>query len=129
MGDECLIAPLGLFTPELLGVTGPKSVVTQKRSIGDPHDPHDADYLRETSRRGAKEVLEGSFTESIVGVSGGGEDDIVVDAMLESQHGVASQPSEFVLSPDQLLGLDQAILQSIDRCGKFLPLRPLYCYN
>lgn len=51
MGDECLIAPLGLFTPELLGVTGPKTIVTQKRSTGDPQDPHDADYLRETSVR------------------------------------------------------------------------------
>lgn len=44
-----MIAPLGLFQPELLGVTGPKSIVTQKRSSGDPQDPHDGDYLRETS--------------------------------------------------------------------------------
>lgn len=49
MADECLIAPLGLFQPELLGVTGFKSVITQKRSMGDPQDPHDGDYLRETS--------------------------------------------------------------------------------
>lgn len=49
MADECLIAPLSLFQPELLGVTGPKLIITQKRSTGDPQDPHDADYLRETS--------------------------------------------------------------------------------
>lgn len=49
MADECLIAPLGLFNPELMGTTGLKSIVTQKRSSGDPLDPHDADYLRETS--------------------------------------------------------------------------------
>ncbi|XP_054261537.1 actin-related protein 8 isoform X2 [Macrosteles quadrilineatus] len=121
MADECLIAPLGMFSPELLGVTGPKSIVTQKRSYGDPHDPHDAEYLRETSRRGAKEVLEGVVSQegAVVGESvggGGGEEDIVVDAMLEGPQGQPSQPTEFVLGPGQLLGLDQAILQSIDRC-------------
>ncbi|KAG8332324.1 actin-related protein 8-like isoform X1 [Homalodisca vitripennis] len=128
MADECLIAPLGFFSPELLGVTGVKSVVTQERSTGDPQDPHDADYLRETSRRGAKEVLEptpeGVNPES--GGGGGGEEDIVVDAMLESQPGVAPQPTEFVLSPGQLLGLDQAILQSIDRCGSDDLKRKMY---
>ena len=47
VGDECIVAPLSLFSPELLGVTGPKAVQTQKRSTGDPEDPHDDNYLRE----------------------------------------------------------------------------------
>lgn len=49
VADECLIAPLGIFHPELLGLTGTKIVVTQSRAVSDPEDPHDGDYLRETS--------------------------------------------------------------------------------
>ncbi|XP_022193357.2 actin-related protein 8 [Nilaparvata lugens] len=123
MADECLIAPLSLFQPELLGVTGPKTLTTQKRSTGDPQDPHDADYLRETSRRGLKEAMEAN-SEGGLGVDGGagavaGEEDIVVDNILEGvQGGGGSAPldSEFTVNSNQLLGLDQAILQSIDRC-------------
>ena len=49
VGDECLVAPLSLFQPELFKVTGTHSVHIQKRSMGDPEDPHDENYLRETS--------------------------------------------------------------------------------
>lgn len=51
VGDECIVAPLSLFTPELFGITGTKTVHTQKRSLGDPEDPHDENYLRETRVR------------------------------------------------------------------------------
>lgn len=49
MGDECLVAPLSLFQPELFKVTGIHNVHVQKRSAGDAEDPHDENYLRETS--------------------------------------------------------------------------------
>lgn len=49
MGDECLIAPLSLFQPELFRITGIHNVHVQKRSSGDPEDPYDENYLRETS--------------------------------------------------------------------------------
>jgi hypothetical protein len=49
VGDECIVAPLSLFQPELFGVTGPKLVHIQQRASGDPEDPHDENYLRETS--------------------------------------------------------------------------------
>lgn len=49
VGDECLVAPLSLFQPELFKVTGVHNVHIQKRYIGDPEDPHDENYLRETS--------------------------------------------------------------------------------
>jgi len=49
VGDECIVAPLSLFQPELFGVTGPKVVHIQQRAGGDPEDPHDENYLRETS--------------------------------------------------------------------------------
>nr|CAD7605386.1 unnamed protein product [Timema genevievae] len=49
VGDECIVAPLSLFQPELLGLSGPKVLQVQKLSTGDPEDPHDDSYLRETS--------------------------------------------------------------------------------
>lgn len=49
VGDECLIAPLSLFQPELFRITGTHNVHIQKRSSGDPEDPYDENYLRETS--------------------------------------------------------------------------------
>lgn len=51
MGDECIIAVLSVFHPELLGITGLKSVTTQTRTQSHFEDPLDAEYLRETSVR------------------------------------------------------------------------------
>ena len=44
-------AALGLFQPELLLATGGKVCGVQYRDPGDPEDPHDHLYLRETSRK------------------------------------------------------------------------------
>lgn len=49
MGDELIVAALSLFYPDLLKITGSKSTVTQKPNPGDPDDPFDENYLRETS--------------------------------------------------------------------------------
>lgn len=49
VGDECLIAPLSLFQPELFRITGTHNAYVQKRSTGDPEDLFDENYLRETS--------------------------------------------------------------------------------
>lgn len=57
MGDECLIAPLSLFQPELFRVTGTHTVHVQKRSTGDPEDLFDENYLRETSVSPSKEIF------------------------------------------------------------------------
>lgn len=45
------------------------------------------------------------------------DDDINVDAIDTVVPG--SQDKEFVINPGQLLGLDQAVLQSIERCRKY----------
>lgn len=48
-GDECLVAPLSLFHPELLGITGRKKAQAKIQKSGfDAEDPFDAEYLRET---------------------------------------------------------------------------------
>lgn len=45
------------------------------------------------------------------------EEDIVVDAIDNAPIG---NDREFVINPGQILGLDQAVLQSIDRCREYL---------
>lgn len=49
----------------------------------------------------------------------GNDDDIVVDAM---DPVITQSVKEFVINPGQILGLDQAVLQSIDRWGKLFYL-------
>lgn len=55
VGDECIIAPLSLFSPELFAITGTKLIHTQKISTGDPEDPHDEIYLRDIRKKGKNE--------------------------------------------------------------------------
>ncbi|KAL3283058.1 hypothetical protein HHI36_006216 [Cryptolaemus montrouzieri] len=120
VGDECIVAPLSLFSPELFGITGPKSIHTQKPPPGDPEDPNDENYLRDIRRRGMKENLDqasSDISETFLEPAGPQnnlpEDDIVVDAIDNAPVG---NDREFVINPGQILGLDQAVLQSIDRC-------------
>lgn len=146
VGDECIVAPLSMFTPELFGITGPKLIKTQKTSTGDPEDAHDENYLRDIrvssvffhvisvicrilQRKGMKDnmeqnsadLLNESYLESSqIPVN---EDDVVVDAIDTIQ---TSCDKEFVIAPGQILGLDQAVLQSIDRCRMKLIFLILY---
>ncbi|XP_065156186.1 actin-related protein 8 [Atheta coriaria] len=118
VGDECIVAALSLFTPELLGVTGSKLVHTQKRNMGDPEDPHDENYLRDIRRKGFKDNLEiqnenEAYLEQTQSQQSNNEDDIVVDAIDTVP---TMTDKDFVVNPGQILGLDQAVLQSIDRC-------------
>jgi actin-related protein 8 len=119
VGDECIVAPLSMFSPELFGITGSKTIRTQKASTGDPEDCHDENYLREIRRKGMKDNMEQStadlLTEAYLEPSQNptNEDDVVVDAVDTVP---PSYDKEFVIAPGQILGLDQAVLQSIDRC-------------
>ncbi|CAL1269551.1 unnamed protein product [Larinioides sclopetarius] len=117
VGDECLIAPLALFHPELLGITGPKKIRTQQRNEGMSDDPHDELYLIQTQRRGVKDATEGpseqSFTEDSHLNSSILDDDI---DSTEPPTSINVKETEQELNCDQLLGIDQAIVQSIERC-------------
>ncbi|KAG5865088.1 hypothetical protein JTB14_028192 [Gonioctena quinquepunctata] len=132
VGDECIVAPLSLFSPELFGITGPKSIHTQKMSSGDPEDPHDELYLRDIRKKGMTGLKESLDTSSSDLLNDGyldnqqnnaNEDDIVVDAM---DPVVMTSVREFVTNPGQILGLDQAVLQSIDRCPNEEIKRKMY---
>ncbi|GFR08202.1 actin-related protein 8 [Trichonephila clavata] len=117
VGDECLIAPLALFHPELLGITGTKNIRTQQRNEGMPDDPHDELYLIQTQRRGVKDNVEGPSEQSFA------EDSHLNTSILEEDIDSTDPPPsinvkevEQDLNCDQLLGVDQAIVQSIERC-------------
>ncbi|KAI4488931.1 PREDICTED: actin-related protein 8 [Polistes canadensis] len=121
VGDECLVAPLSLFQPELFKVTGTHNVHIQRRSMGDPEDPHDENYLRETSRRSMKENLEQplEMQEEVIAPTTVGEEEVNVDAIDTAPIALSNRDldaRDFLVGPQQLLGLDHAILQSIDRC-------------
>lgn len=63
----------------------------------------------------SSDLLSESYLESAGAQNNAADDDIVVDAM---DTVVSATDKEFVVNPGQILGLDQAVLQSIDRCRK-----------
>ncbi|XP_053687673.1 actin-related protein 8 [Sabethes cyaneus] len=127
VGDEAIVAPLGLFHTELFSVTGAnKSVpITQKPCAAQPHpeDCFDAEYLRETGRRG-KENLEQTANESGIGNAENQDDDMVVEEQ-EKDGGKASD-KDFIMPGGQVIGIDQAVLQSIERCPNDELKRKMY---
>ncbi|KAK8750538.1 hypothetical protein OTU49_014891 [Cherax quadricarinatus] len=127
MGDELIVAALGLFYPDLLKITGPKGTITQKPNPGDPDDPFDENYLRETSRRGGREAAEAMEVGGGEGADAG-EEDIVVDDQPLPPAQVAPLTSVRIDSSgtEKLFSLEQAILTSIDRCQSDEMKRKMY---
>lgn len=122
VGDECIISPLSMFYTDLLAITGPKTTKIQRRILSDPEDPFDAEFLRETGRK--RETADPTANESQQfeqniesQPSANPDDDIVVDNL----EGVGD-----ILTPGQVLGLDAAILQSIDCCTSEELKRKMY---
>lgn len=128
IGDEAIVAPLGLFHTELLSVTGAnKSVpITQKPSGAQPNseDCFDAQYLRETGRRG-KENLEQTANESGIANTENQEEDMVVEGLEQEKEGKLNE-KDFILPGGQMIGIDQAVLQSIERCPNDELKRKMY---
>lgn len=125
VGDECIISPLSLFYTDLLKITGQKSTKIQSRQPSDPEDPFDAEFLRETGRK--RETVDPIANESQQFESvnenqptGNADEDIVVDTLDGGPGDIVS------LAPGQVLGLDAAILQSIDRCSSEELKRKMY---
>lgn len=71
-------------------------------------------------RKGVKEQMDQSQIDGgNLAITDNNEDDIVVDA-LEVERDVKPYEKDFVLPGVQIIGLDQAVLQSIERCRKFI---------
>ncbi|XP_050092781.1 actin-related protein 8 isoform X2 [Anopheles aquasalis] len=94
---------------------------TQKSSsLSHPEDCFDAEYLRETGRRN-KETLEHA---SLEGAAENPEDEIGTDG-LEQDH--RNNDWDYWLQPNgQLVGLEQAIVQCVERCPNEELKRKMY---
>ena len=100
LGDETRAVPLGMFQQDLLEVTGRHTARVLGPDQGDPDDPHDHLYLRETSR---KYTRNGEMPQA--GVDGE-----------EFEEGVEPEPQVQTVGAE-VLPLDQAILRSVDACS------------
>ncbi|XP_078660882.1 actin-related protein 8-like isoform X7 [Branchiostoma floridae x Branchiostoma belcheri] len=141
VGEETIQAPMGLFYPQLFGLVGGSLVHTQLRNQGDPEDIHDEHYLlqtQSTQQQVAKAVAEKKAKAS--SKHGGEGDKTSSDAKpsLEPRHkrareeaggsseakhrrGAVRLPSASRRgsepAPLKLMGVDQAILHSIECCA------------
>ncbi|XP_055383473.1 actin-related protein 8 isoform X2 [Condylostylus longicornis] len=117
LGDECIVAPLALFNTELLNITGKnKTARVQKPSAIQPdsEDCFDSSYIRETGRRSGREQLEPiQGGDGAIITADNQDDDIVVDT-LEAERDVKPTDKEFVLPGGQIVGLDQAVIQTTE---------------
>lgn len=118
VADELMIAPLSLFYTDLLkltlGKTGREKIVQIQRTLGQDFDPEDcfnAEFLRESGRRGnagyAKDQTESFFNSN--DTTNEVEEEIVVDDAEKDL-----KFNDFETLNGQIIGLDTAILQSIE---------------
>uniref|UniRef100_A0A2S2PUS2 Actin-related protein 8 n=2 Tax=Schizaphis graminum TaxID=13262 RepID=A0A2S2PUS2_SCHGA len=107
VGDEAMIAVLGMFNPMLLGITDNNHYVIQETSKSLPEDPYDEEFLRETSRRGTGREMETEtqIENSIVHTT---EEEICVDQ-------IETAGNYFDIETGRPQSLDKVIVQSIER--------------
>lgn len=122
VADELLIAPLSLFYPDLLkytlGNTNRDKIIHIQKTLGQDFDPEDcfnAEFLRETGRRGnagyTKDQIESSFNVNDSNAMDV-EDEIVVDEADKDL--LKFNANDFQTSTGQIIGLESAIQQSIE---------------
>jgi len=112
VGDECLLAPLALFYPELFALTvnSGKKMRILNRNEGHYDDPFDENYLIQTKRKYGESNESSGQTNDLNANEQGAIDIDDLDACE-----VTANDKE-INSDQQLLGIDQAILQCIDQC-------------
>ncbi|POI24070.1 hypothetical protein CIB84_012182 [Bambusicola thoracicus] len=143
LGDEKLQAPMALFYPATFGIVGQKMTTLQHRSQGDPEDPHDEHYLlatqskqeqsskatadrKSTSKPG---TLEGDVRGQVTDISermypqevelGSSQSDCMISGNDSEEPLTAHMSRKTAVSQfeGKALGLDKAILHSIDCCA------------
>lgn len=151
LGDEKLQAPMSLFYPAAFGIVGQKMTSLLHRSQGDAEDPHDEHFLLTTQSKqdqsskasadrksfpklggfeGESSVCEASEKSSLgqdldLGHSqaeclvGGAEAEETASALLSRKTAI----SQF---EGKALGIDKAILHSIDSCASDETKRKMY---
>lgn len=140
IGDELVLAPLSMFFPDMLALQGDNLTRIQKRNEGDPSDPHDDFYLKQVHTRqdgatkGSKKKDNQDTTrdgpdltmdESGLNVLQDDDSNDVPESMAmsdanKSRRGDAEEEMEEETTCEEvappLMGLDEAILYSIDKC-------------
>ncbi|VVC30041.1 Hypothetical protein CINCED_3A008205 [Cinara cedri] len=110
VGDEAMIAVLGMFNPTLLGITDNNHYVIQERLKSLPEDPYDEEFLRETSRRGnGREMNEMIEIQTENNTVHNAEEEICVDQI------EATAGNYFDIETGRPQSLDKVIVQSIER--------------
>lgn len=65
MGDECILAPMAFFCPDLLGIKGENLThVQQDTIVGDAEDPYDDFYLQQTQQQVSVATVKPSFADT-----------------------------------------------------------------
>ncbi|KAM3846294.1 actin-related protein 8 isoform 4-T4 [Vipera latastei] len=142
LGDEKLQAPMALFYPATFGIVGQKMIVLQHRSQGDPEDPHDEHYLLATQSKqeqSAKATADRKSMTKLGGFDGDlrGQSASVAENVYPSEVDLGSSHNDCIIGGNEseemltthmsrktavsqfegkALGLDKAILHSIDCC-------------
>uniref|UniRef100_A0A3Q2C7B5 Actin-related protein 8 n=1 Tax=Cyprinodon variegatus TaxID=28743 RepID=A0A3Q2C7B5_CYPVA len=134
LGDEKLQAPMGLFYPSTFGIVGQKMTSLQHRSQGSSEDPHDEHYLLATQSKGDQSSKSAAERKAVSrpsgemelgpaqgeGLMGSGE---VEESLSSHQSRKTAIISQF---EGKALGLDKAILHSIDCCASDETKRKMY---
>ncbi|KAG7332250.1 hypothetical protein KOW79_004084 [Hemibagrus wyckioides] len=150
LGDEKLQAPMALFYPAAFGIVGQKMTTLQHRSPGDPEDPHDEHYLLSTQskqdqssksmeRKGLSKPsgFEGESSSQAGDQAERGNQDMELGhSQGEALPGgtdpedtpsvLLSRKSAMTQFEGKALGLDKAILHSIDCCASDETKRKMY---
>ncbi|RMX44443.1 hypothetical protein pdam_00010070 [Pocillopora damicornis] len=115
IGDEAIEAPMGMFFPQLFGIVGEKLVYTKDSQYDDPEDLCDDRYLLE-SQRGQDQSSKQSSGSKI-----GPSTETVPDLEQNITTTMRTGNKDMKFVSEKSLGLDQAILHSINCCHTAAP--------
>lgn len=127
IADELIISPLSLFYTDLLkytlGNTPRDKIIQIQKTLGQDFDSEDcfnAEFLRETGRRNAKDQMETTFN-----MNDASNVDVEEDAEVDVELMTKFNANDFQTSNGHI-GLDTAILQSIDHLSNDDLKRKMY---
>ncbi|KAK6176999.1 hypothetical protein SNE40_015194 [Patella caerulea] len=153
LGDELVLTPLSLLHPEMFGLHGNKLIRVQSRYDGDPDDPHDDHFLVQTqrqqreaaklggSKKGAEEPRDADANLSqmddsqfVTTMSQMDEDSNEAQDNLQTNELNKSERRKDLDDDDeqeegivtQLMGVDEAIVYSIEKCSNDDIKRKMY---
>ncbi|XP_041128896.1 actin-related protein 8-like [Polyodon spathula] len=151
LGDEKLQAPMALFYPATFGIVGQKMTSLQQRSQGDSEDPHDEQYLMGTQSKqdqSAKATAERKTLPKPSGFDGEScsqnpepsdrshsqemdlghsqSDCLTGNEVEESPSALMSRRTAISQFEGKALGIDKAILHSIDCCASDETKKKMY---